>query len=170
MCPPLLRPHSVSSDATAPCKPVKLLGDTYSTRDASAHFESLRAPVVLQPVFGRRCVTVQELMTTTSLPLEEIRRYVVDGPNSVTVDMRVLPASAVLPMGWFLLELVCCESCTWQVAKNLGIESDSILSLEGEAPKVQSELCAVAADDVLLMMSSSFKINFVQSGRCLERR
>ena len=76
----------------------------------------------LQPVFGRRCVTVQELMTNTSLPLEEIRRYVVDGPNSVTVDMRVLLASAVLPMGWFLLELVCCESCKLQVAKNAGLK------------------------------------------------
>ena len=121
----------------------------FSKRDASAYFDTLRAPEALQPFFGRPCVTVLELMTATGLSQEEIRNYVVDHPDSVTVNTKVFPASTVWPMGFSWSSFVG-QSCMLQVAKNAGIADENILTLDGEAPKVQRELCAVATDDILL--------------------
>ena len=102
----------------------------FSKRDASAYFDTLRAPEVLQPFFGRPCVTVLELMT-------------------VTGNTKVFPASTVWPMGFSWSSFVG-QSCMLQVAKNAGIADENILTLDGEAPKVQRELCAVATDDIFL--------------------
>ena len=85
----------------------------FSKRDASAYFDTLRAPEALQPYFGRPCVTVLELMNATGLSQEEIRNYVVDHPDSVTVNTKVSLRRLCgqwVSLGVHLLgSLVCCR-------------------------------------------------------------
>ena len=87
----------------------------FSKRDATAYFDTLRAPEPLQPFFGRPPLTVRELMTDTSWGLEKICSLIADNVKDLTVDSR-LPCLCCVASGFFL-ELVC-----WAVLHAAGCE------------------------------------------------
>ena len=134
------------------------LGDRilFSKRDATAHFDTLRAPEPLQPIFGRPPLTVRELMTAAGWGLEKIRTLIADNVKDVTVDSRVFPASAVWPMGFSWSSFVG-QSCMLRVVQNCGIRQEIILALDDAEPQDQSELCAMATDDVLLFHREAWR-------------
>ena len=76
-----------------------------------------------------------------------------DAARVLLNDLLVYPVHVVWPMG-FSRSSAAAQSSTVGLCINAGIRKESILSLHHDPPVDQSELCAVATDDTILVHRS----------------